>query len=77
MGGNVVSCILEDQRALLWMSTNKGVSSFDPRTQKFTNYNPLADEFPAPTSLDGAPASSAAGEMFFGGFSGITAFFPD
>jgi PAS domain S-box-containing protein len=77
MGGNVVSGILEDQRGLLWMSTNKGVSSFDPRTQKFSNYT-VADGLPGPDfSGYGACFKSAAGEMFFGGFSGVTAFFPD
>jgi PAS domain S-box-containing protein len=77
MGGNVVSCILEDQRGLLWMSTNKGVSSFDPRTQKFSNYT-VADGLPGPDlSGWGAGFKRAAGEMFFGGFSGVTAFFPD
>jgi len=77
MGGNVVSCILEDQRGLLWMSTNKGVSSFDPRTQKFSNYT-VADGLPGPDFTGwGAGFKSAAGEMFFGGFSGVTAFFPD
>jgi PAS domain S-box-containing protein len=77
MGGNVVSCILEDQRGLLWMSTNKGVSSFDPRTQKFSNYT-MADGLPGPDLTGwGACFKSAAGEMFFAGFSGVTAFFPD
>ncbi|MDT7813945.1 MAG: hypothetical protein QOJ42_3861, partial [Acidobacteriaceae bacterium] len=77
MGGNVVSCILEDQRGLLWMSTNKGVSSFDPRTQKFSNYT-VADGLPGPDLTGwGACFKSAAGEMFFAGFSGVTAFFPD
>ena len=77
IGGNVVSCILEDQRGLLWMSTNKGVSSFDPRTRKFSNYT-MADGLPGPDlSGWGAGFKSAAGEIFFGGFSGVTAFFPD
>jgi signal transduction histidine kinase len=77
MGGNVVSCILEDQRSLLWMSTNKGVSSFDPRTQKFSNYT-VADGLPGPDLTGwGACFKSAAGEMFFGGFSGVTSFSPD
>src|SRR6201987_5120579 len=59
------------------MSTNKGVSSFDPRTQRFTNYT-VADGLPGPDLTGwGAGFKSAAGEMFFGGFSGVTAFFPE
>ena len=77
LGGNVVSSVLEDERGLLWMSTNKGISSFDPRTRKFSNYT-VADGLPGPDfSGYGACFKSAAGEMFFGGFSGVTAFFPD
>jgi PAS domain S-box-containing protein len=75
--GNVVSCILGDQRGLLWMSTNKGISSLDPRTQKFNNYT-MADGLPGPDFGGyGAGFKSATGEMFFGGFSGVTAFFPN
>ena len=32
-----VSCILEDDRGNLWMSSNKGPSMFDPRTDRFKN----------------------------------------
>jgi len=77
MAGTVVSCILEDGRGRLWMGTNQGVSSFDPLTKRFNNY----------TSADGLPGDdltgwgtcfkNADGKMFFGGFSGATAFYPD
>jgi PAS domain S-box-containing protein len=77
MTGNVVSCILEDRRGRLWMSTNQGVSSFDPITKRFNNYT-AADGLPgADLTGWGACFKSAAGEMFFGGFSGATAFYPD
>ena len=34
-----VSCIIEDrQDGSLWVGTNNGLSHFDPRTEKFTNY---------------------------------------
>jgi signal transduction histidine kinase/ligand-binding sensor domain-containing protein len=74
---NAVSCILEDQFGMLWMSTNRGLSRFDPVANRFTNYS----------TVDGLPGNdftgwdacfkSASGEMFFGGFSGGVAFFPD
>jgi len=77
MAGNVVSCILEDQQGLLWMSTNKGISSFDPRSRKFSNYT-VGDGLPGPDLTGyGACFKSAEGELFFGGFSGVTAFFPE
>jgi ligand-binding sensor domain-containing protein/signal transduction histidine kinase len=74
---NAVSCILEDQFGMLWMSTNRGLSRFDPVGNRFTNYS----------KVDGLPGNdftgwdacfrSSRGEMFFGGFSGGVAFFPD
>jgi signal transduction histidine kinase/ligand-binding sensor domain-containing protein len=76
LAGNVVSCILEDGRGRLWMSTNNGLSTFDPRTQRFNNFS-AADGLPGP-DLTGWSAcfKSPSGEMFFGGFSGATAFYP-
>jgi signal transduction histidine kinase len=74
--GNVVSCILEDERGLLWLGTNNGLSSFDPRTETFKNYS-VADGLPGPDFTGWATCfRSRDGEMFFGGFSGATAFYP-
>jgi signal transduction histidine kinase/streptogramin lyase len=74
---NAVSCILEDQFGMLWMSTNRGLSRFDPAAKKFTNYSTV-DGLPG-NDLTGWDAcfKSSSGEMFFGGFSGGVAFFPD
>jgi ligand-binding sensor domain-containing protein/signal transduction histidine kinase len=77
LAGNVVSCILEDKRGVLWMGTNNGLSSFDPQMHRFLNFSP-ADGLPGPDLTGwGACYQSPSGEMFFGGFSGATAFFPD
>ena len=74
---NNLSCILEDRSGMLWISTSRGLSRFDPVASKFTNYS----------SVDGLPGNdltgwdacfkSQSGEMFFGGFNGGVAFFPD
>lgn len=75
--GNAVGCILEDDHGDLWMSTNNGVATFNPQTNSFKNYS-TADGLPGPDLTGwGACSKSAAGEMFFGGFSGATAFFPE
>jgi ligand-binding sensor domain-containing protein len=75
--GNAVSCILEDDHGDLWMSTNNGVAKFNPQIRTFKNYT-TADGLPGPDLTGwGACYKSTAGEMFFGGFSGATAFFPD
>jgi hypothetical protein len=72
----VVSCILEDKRGLLWMGTNNGLSSFDPQLQRFQNFS-AADGLPGQDLTGwGACYQSPSGEMFLGGFSGATAFYP-
>jgi ligand-binding sensor domain-containing protein/signal transduction histidine kinase len=77
LSGNVVSCLLEDERGDLWMGTNNGLSSFNPQTKKFKNYS-AADGLPGPDLTGWSTCyRSPRGEMFFGGFSGATAFYPD
>ncbi len=60
----------------LWLSTNRGLSRFDLRTETFKNYDTShglqADEFNM-----NAHFQSPAGELFFGGTGGFNAFFPD
>jgi ligand-binding sensor domain-containing protein/signal transduction histidine kinase len=77
LAGNAVACILEDRGGMLWISTNKGLSRFDPSARTFINYS----------EQDGLPGNdlsgwntcyeSPRGEMFFGGFPGAVAFFPE
>jgi len=74
---NAISCILTDRHANLWISTNRGVAKFNPATQTFKQYS-VADGLPG-QDLTGwwACFQNPKGEMFFGGFHGATAFFPD
>jgi len=74
---NDISCILEDQAGKLWISTARGMSKFDPLTKTFENFS-TAEGLPA-TDLTGWDAcfKAASGEMFFGGFSGGIAFYPE
>jgi signal transduction histidine kinase/ligand-binding sensor domain-containing protein len=74
---NRVHCILEDHRGDLWMSTNRGISRFDSVAKTFKNYS-LIDGL-AGMDLTGWRTcfKSPSGEMFFGGFSGATSFYPD
>jgi signal transduction histidine kinase/ligand-binding sensor domain-containing protein len=77
LAGDVVSCIQEDKSGVLWMGTNKGLSGFDPHAQQFRNFS-AADGLPGQDLTGwGACNQSPSGEMFFGGFSGATAFYPD
>jgi hypothetical protein len=75
---NAVEGILEDNAGNLWLSTGNGLSKFAPRAGTFKNYyaeDGLAgNEF---NSCNGCSFKSTAGEMFFGGVNGITAFSPE
>jgi len=73
---NTVCGILEDDRGKLWISTNMGLSRFDPLTETFTNY----------TASDGLHISEfhfktcfrhPGGAMYFGGINGVIRFHPD
>jgi ligand-binding sensor domain-containing protein/signal transduction histidine kinase len=75
--GNAVGCILEDDHRNLWMSTNNGVARFDPQRGTFRSYSTV-DGLPGPDLTGwGACFKNTSGRMFFGGFSGATAFYPD
>jgi ligand-binding sensor domain-containing protein/signal transduction histidine kinase len=77
LSGNLIDCILEDDRGYLWMNTNKGLSKFNPMTGTFANYSDV-DGLPG-TDLTGwaACSKSRRGELFFAGFAGAVGFFPD
>jgi len=77
--------ILEDENGYLWVSTTDGLSRFDPRTETSTNYHTsdglLTDLFSEAASAGQGRAAVAAkspgGEMFFGSYDGLVAFFPN
>jgi signal transduction histidine kinase/ligand-binding sensor domain-containing protein/CheY-like chemotaxis protein len=68
--------ILEDDSGYLWLSTNRGICRFDPRTDTFRNYG-VADGLQGEVFSSGSFFRSSRGEMFFGGVSGLSSFFPD
>ncbi|NUO81785.1 hypothetical protein HUU05_17075, partial [candidate division KSB1 bacterium] len=76
---NAIWGILEDARGRLWLSTNNGISRFDPHASAgsaFKDYT-VGDGLSHQEFNRGAWFKSNAGEMFFGGMNGVTAFHPD
>jgi ligand-binding sensor domain-containing protein/signal transduction histidine kinase/CheY-like chemotaxis protein/AraC-like DNA-binding protein len=72
--GNVLG-IIEDEEKNLWISTDKGLSKLVIKMGKFINY----------TKSDGLAGNDfnirsflkdSRGELFFGGYDGLTAFYP-
>lgn len=73
--GNYIYKILEDKNGEIWVSTTKGISSFDPTTNKFNNYtiyNGIQNE----NFVRGAGFLSSDGEVYFGGAGGFNYFNP-
>lgn len=76
LANNVVYAIMEDDRGGLWMSTNSGLSFFNPETQSFRNFD-VSDGLQSNEFNGGAAYRDADGRLFFGGINGFNAFFPE
>jgi signal transduction histidine kinase/ligand-binding sensor domain-containing protein/DNA-binding response OmpR family regulator len=71
----VIYKILGDDGGKLWVSTNKGISCFDPERSIFKNYS--AENGLQPSSfILGAGLKTKSGELFFGGIDGLNYFLP-
>ncbi len=73
---NSIYGILEDEAGHLWLSTNHGISRFDPESLTFHNYD-VRDGLQSNEFNGNAYFKSSWGEMFFGGINGFNAFFPE
>jgi ligand-binding sensor domain-containing protein/signal transduction histidine kinase len=71
----VVYGILEDGLGYLWLSTNFGISRFDPETRTFHNFD-AGDGLQSNEFNSGAFAKGRDGEFYFGGINGLTVFHP-
>jgi signal transduction histidine kinase/DNA-binding response OmpR family regulator/ligand-binding sensor domain-containing protein len=71
----VVYGLLTDQFKNFWISTNRGLAEFSPKTFRFRNYTKgdgLQDDEFNTSSFVKLPS----GELLFGGINGLTAFLP-
>ena len=70
LASNVVNKVLEDAQGRIWVSTNQGISSFDFKNKKFTNYtsyNGIQDR----TFVLGSGIHASDDILFFGGIAGF------
>jgi ligand-binding sensor domain-containing protein len=72
---NVIYGILPDDDGNLWMSTNKGLSCFNPKKQTFKNYEEK-DGLQSNEFNHNAYIRSKDGTLFFGGVNGYNYFKP-
>lgn len=75
LSNNVVYGILIAENGDIWLSTNRGLSTFQPDSETFRNYT-TGDGLQAQEFNSGAWFQSPSGEMFFGGIKGLNYFKP-
>ncbi len=72
---NVIG-MLEDRQHHFWISTDNGLVKFDPASKKFLTYT-TSDGIAGNDFNYNALLKDSRGQFFFGGFNGITSFFPE
>lgn len=72
---NNIYGILGDSLGTLWISTNKGISRFNPATKLFTNFD-IANNLQDNEFNFGAFYKNHSGTLFFGGIKGFNYFTP-
>ncbi len=73
---NIVYGILEDGTGNLWLSTDNGLSRFNPETEEFKNYS-LSDGLLSNQFYWSSCFENNDGRMYFGGMKGLLAFQPE
>ena len=72
---NGVYGVLPDGNGNFWLSTNNGISKFNPNTFQFRNYT-VDDGLQSEEFNGGSLYKSPSGEMYFGGINGFNSFYP-
>ena len=72
---HTVYAILEGDQGRLWLSTNRGLARFDPRTETFLSFD-VEDGAQALEFNGGAQLRSSDGRLYFGGVDGYNVFRP-
>lgn len=67
---------LEDKEGNLWLTTNWGMSKFNPSSEEFINFD-IHDGLQGNEFNGGAWFHADDGEMFFGGMDGLNSFIPE
>jgi signal transduction histidine kinase/ligand-binding sensor domain-containing protein/DNA-binding response OmpR family regulator len=72
---DIILGIMEDKSGNLWLSTENGLSRFDPKAEEFANFTEL-DGIRKLIFSEAACCESQRGELFFGSYDGYYSFRP-
>ncbi|MBN9381790.1 MAG: response regulator [Chitinophagaceae bacterium] len=75
LSNNIIHSIMGDEKGHLWLSTNKGISRFDPATREFRNYG-IYNGLQNPEFIVGSGYKTRDGRILFGGVNGFNVFDP-
>lgn len=70
-----VRSVAEDATGDIWLSTNNGISMWNRRSRRFSNYG-LKDGLPAGNFIEGSALRTRRGMMVFGSLGGVCMFSP-
>ncbi len=76
MSNNFIYGLLEDKVGRFWMSTNFGISVFNPKTFEFKSYT-ASDGICINEFNQGGFFKTNSGELLFGGLGGLVSVFPE
>lgn len=76
LSSNYIYGILPDKNGKLWMSTNRGISCFDPIDENVINYS-IEDGLQGFEFNTNSFLKTSDGEFYFGGTGGFNRFYPE
>lgn len=75
LSNNTIYGILEDDEHNIWLSTDNGLSRFNPDKGSFQNFY-VSDGLPVNQFYWSASFKNAGGKLYFGGMKGLVSFYP-
>ncbi len=76
LANNTIYCILDDNKGNLWITTDNGLSCYNPETSRFKNYY-VSDGLQNNQYYWNAAFKNEEGKIFVGGVNGLNTFYPD
>ena len=75
LSNEVIQSIIGDDRGFIWVSTERGISKFDPKTERFENFI-FSDNRQAALFNEMSCLKKKNGELMFGSYNGVYIFDP-